>query len=39
VSRPVAVRRFLSYRRVGEGWRPGWPDAYVFEVAPRPAAP
>jgi uncharacterized membrane protein len=39
VSRPVAVRRFLSYRRVGEGWRPGWPDAYVFEVAPRPPSP
>lgn len=34
VGRPVIVRRFLSYRRVPEGWRPGWPAAYVFERAP-----
>lgn len=35
VNRPVTLRRFHSYRRVGDGWRPGWPDAYVFELGPR----
>lgn len=38
VNGPVVVRRFLSYRRVPGGWRPGWPAAYVFERAPAPAA-
>lgn len=33
VNGPVVVRRFLSYRRVPGGWRPGWPAAYVFERA------
>jgi len=38
VNRPVTVRRFLSYRLLGDifkaRWRAGSPAAYVFEVAP-----
>lgn len=33
VNGPVTLRRFLSYRRVPHGWRPGPPAAYVFERA------
>lgn len=33
VNAPVTVRRFLSYRRIPDGWRPGSPAAYVFERA------
>ena len=33
INAPVTVRRFLSYRRVPDGWRLGPPAAYVFERA------
>jgi hypothetical protein len=31
VNAQVSVHRIASYRASGEGWRLGWPAAYVFE--------
>jgi len=31
IDAPVSVHRIASYRRARDGWRLGWPAAYVFE--------